>query len=233
MGLELQRLNAGNLSAQVYASIRQALIDGRFAPGQRLRIGALAGELGTSVTPVREAIIRLVSEQALAMTAATAVYVPFLDSARMREIRLIRMELEGLAAATAATLIDDDGLTRLEAIQKRFIAAAATDPKAASACNREFHFAVLDIARMPKLEVIVESLWTLMGPLMSVFHSTMPVRHIASDDHPHYEVLAALQARDADRARRALAKDIAWGSVLEGWLDEQSDGRKMAAKQAL
>ena len=53
-------------------------------------------------SPVREAIFRLVSEQALEMKAATAIHVPLLDSERLQEIQLIRVQLEGVAAERAA-----------------------------------------------------------------------------------------------------------------------------------
>jgi len=188
------------------------------------RLRRIAEELGTSITPVREAIFRLVSEQALVMSAATSVQVPYLSPDALREIRCIRMELEGLAAAQAALRITNGQIRELEAIQRRFVAAVRTDAKQASLHNREFHFALLRIAAMPKLEVIVENLWTLMGPLLSVFHDTVPVHRIAGKDHPHYDVLAAMRAHDPARARDAIVRDIDWGKLVEAWLLEKDRG---------
>ncbi|MFG1413869.1 GntR family transcriptional regulator [Xanthobacter sp. VTT E-85241] len=227
---ELQQVEKENLSARVYGRIRRALIDGQFEPGERLRISTLAAELGTSITPVREAIFRLVSEQALEMKAATAIHVPLLDSERLQEIQLIRVQLEGVAAERAAGLITDKQLRKLEAIQAEFIEAAATNPKKASIKNRDFHFALLDIAQLPRVESIVENMWTLMGPLLSVFHSTMPPRQIAGKDHKHYDVLTALRARDPVAAREAIQADIEWGRVLVAWVEAQS--RAPAGKDA-
>ncbi|MFS8036384.1 GntR family transcriptional regulator [Xanthobacter sp. AM11] len=219
---ELRQVEKENLSARVYGRIRRALIDGQFEPGERLRISALAADLGTSITPVREAIFRLVSEQALEMKAATAIHVPMLDSARLREIQLVRAMLEGAAAERAAQRITDRQLRRLETIQEEFIEAAASNPKKASLKNRDFHFALLEIADLPLVESIVENMWTLMGPLLSVFHATMPPRQIAGEDHRHYDVLAALKARDPAAARRAIQQDIEWGLVMADWLDRQA-----------
>lgn len=220
--MALRQVEKENLSARVYGRLRRALIDGQFAPGERLRISALAEELGTSITPVREAIFRLVSEQALEMKAATAIHVPMLDSARLREIQLVRVLLEGEAAERAARRITDRQLRRLEAIQEEFKDAAATNPKKASLKNRDFHFALLEIAELPLVESIVENMWTLMGPLLGVFHATLPPRQIAGEDHWHYRVLAALKARDPAGARAAIAKDIEWGLVMADWLDQQA-----------
>ncbi|MFG1351194.1 GntR family transcriptional regulator [Xanthobacter autotrophicus] len=233
---ELRQIETENLSARVYGRIRRALIDGQFEPGERLRISALAADLGTSITPVREAIFRLVSEQALEMKAATAIHVPLLDSARLKEIQLIRMELEGAAAARAAQRITDKQIRRLELIQNEFIEAAAANPKKASLKNRDFHFSLIEIADLPLLETIVENMWTLMGPLLSVFHATLPARQIAAEAHPHSDVLAALKARDPERAQGAIQRDIAWGLVMADWLDEQakvpSGKRKLASLDA-
>ena len=59
-----------NLSSQLYNQLRTALMDGQLAPGERLTISGIAEQFGTSITPVREAIFRLVSERALGMMNA-------------------------------------------------------------------------------------------------------------------------------------------------------------------
>src|SRR5437764_7772025 len=51
-----------NASDVAFESIRRALVEGRFAPGARLREVALAQQLGVSPTPVREALARLKQE---------------------------------------------------------------------------------------------------------------------------------------------------------------------------
>ena len=54
-----------NFTSRVYAQLREALMAGRFWPGQRLRIGELALAMGVSQTPVREAVMQLVREGGL------------------------------------------------------------------------------------------------------------------------------------------------------------------------
>ena len=228
---ELQQVEKENLSMRIYRQIRRALMDGQYEPGERLRISALATELGTSITPVREAIFRLVSEQALEIKAATAVYVPVLDPVKVREIQLVRIHLEGAAAERAAELITDAQIKHLEALQAAFIKAASTDAKRASERNRDFHFAILQIADLPVVEAIVENMWVLMGPLLHVFHTTMPKRQISSKQHRHYEILTALRAHDPAAARDALQQDIKWGSVLIDWLEARIASGEPAAKR--
>src|SRR3546814_13715781 len=107
--------------------------------------------MGVSITPVREAIFRLISEQGLEMQAATAVYVPFLNSARLAEIQQIRFHLEGMGAAEAARKISPKELDDLTALQAAFISLTSTTPTRASYLNRQFHFSFLEPIRIPTL----------------------------------------------------------------------------------
>lgn len=220
--MQLKTIEKENLSSRVYAEIRSALMNGQYEPGERLRIAALAEQMGVSITPVREAIFRLVSEQGLEMKAATAVHVPIITADHLREIQLIRHHLEGAAAERAAVNITREDYGRLEDVQERFVAAAAANPKKASKLNREFHFAILDAARLPTLFNVVEVLWVSLGPLLQVFHARAPKRDLRRDRHRHEDVLIALKKRDGAGARRALQADIAWGQLMIDWLEQRT-----------
>jgi DNA-binding GntR family transcriptional regulator len=221
MASGIGKIEKGNLSERVYKLIRDSLMDGRYEPGERLRIGGLAEELGVSITPVREAIFRLASEHALEMKAATAVHVRNLTPDELREVQIIRHLLEGEAAMIAAARVTPRELADLDDLQERFRQAAATDPQAASLLNRQFHFGLVAAARMPLVFATVENMWTLMGPLLRVFHMTVPVRDLTSGAHKHFDVLRALKARDGEAAKAAIQADIAWGAVLVEWLERE------------
>lgn len=215
-------LDKGNLSERVYSIIRTALMDGQYQPGDRLRISALAEEFGVSITPVREAIFRLVSDHALDMKAATSIYVPELTVSQLREIQLIRHLLEGEAAGMAAERISAAELKHLEEVQTAFQAAVSTDYKQASLLNREFHFGLIAAARMPVIFKTLENMWVMMGPLLSTFHAEVPKAELASAKHKHFEVLEALRKRDSAKAKAALQADIAWGELMVEWLERKS-----------
>ena len=216
---QLPKINKGNLSEQVYGTIRSSLMDGRYEPGERLTIASLAEQLGVSITPVREAIFRLVTERALEMRAATSIQVRSLTPAELREIQLIRHHLEGEAAAQAAVKISKKELTALEALQADFTRAAASDPLEASRFNREFHFRLAEAAQMPMLYATIEGMWAQMGPLIHLYHLNTPTRILASGDHGHYDVLRGLAARDPEACRRAIQADIGVGVVMVEWLE--------------
>jgi len=217
--MQLKAIGKENLSSRVYSEIRDALMNGQYEPGERLRIAALAEQMGVSITPVREAIFRLVSEQGLEMKAATAVHVPVITAAHLREIQLIRHHLEGAAAERAAANISREDCAHLEDLQERFVAAAAVSPKKASKLNREFHFAIMEAAGLPTVFSVVEALWVSLGPLLRVFHTRAPKRDLRRDRHRHEDVLIALRKRDPAGARKALQADIAWGQLMIDWLE--------------
>src|SRR5690606_41229685 len=58
-------LDKNNLSDQAYEALKQALLSGRFQPGERIVLRDVAGELGISLTPVREARNHLIAERVL------------------------------------------------------------------------------------------------------------------------------------------------------------------------
>lgn len=217
----LPRISRENLSEQVYATIRENLIDGKYEPGERLRISALAEELGVSVTPVREAIFRLAADHVLEVKAATAVHVRPIAPDELREIQLMRHLLEGEAASVAATRITAAELNNLRELQEKFRIAAGRDPYEAAYLNRQFHFGLVAASRLHLVYATVENLWTLMGPLLKTFHINVPKRDLTSRNHKHYEVLKALEAGDGPAAKAAIQADIAWGNLLVEWLEKQ------------
>lgn len=231
----LKPVKKENLSVRVYNEIRNALINGQYEPGERLIIGELAQEMGVSITPVREAIFRLISEQGLEMQAATAVYVPYVNSEKLREIQQIRFHLEGMGAAEAAQHITRKQLDNLIALQRDFISCTSTDPKRASYLNRKFHFAILEASNKPILRNTVESFWVITGPILKVFHVKTAGLDYSQDEHRHEAVIEALEARDSEAARKAIQADLVWGGkIMIDWLVEREkelDYRPPAARK--
>ena len=198
------------LGSNVYSQLRNALITGSLKPDDRLRIRELASQLGTSVTPVRDAILQLAKEKALVLKTPKDIRVPVLDSAAYLEIRTLRLNLEGLGAETAARLATSNDLKRIDAnIQLNLEAINNRDLPEALRLNSEFHFLIAEAARMPLLRSYLDSLWMRAGPLIAQayahFSLTMAIEH-------HIEVLNALRQQDAAAAKHAIQADILDGN---------------------
>ncbi|MFE7711284.1 GntR family transcriptional regulator [Streptomyces sp. NPDC057486] len=103
------------LAETVYDMIRQRLVSHEIEPGTKLNINGLAAELDVSPTPVREALARLESD-GLVVKRSLAGYTaaPLMTSADFGDLFEMRLLLEPVAAARAATRITADDLLALE-----------------------------------------------------------------------------------------------------------------------
>ena len=90
-GLSLERVEAPSRSDRVYRQLRERLMRGILKPHQRLRIRELAAALGTSETPVREAIFQLVRDGGLELKPHHYIRVRRLSLAEYFELRDIRL----------------------------------------------------------------------------------------------------------------------------------------------
>jgi len=124
----------------VRASIRQAIEEGQFKPGDRMRENEIAEWLKVSRTPVREALRLLETEGLVVFEPWRGVVVASLDRHQIVELYEVRAALEGLAAGIAAKYMNDNELQLLgDLIDK---CEAATDPLEAAKLNRRFHEAI-------------------------------------------------------------------------------------------
>lgn len=204
-------LDKENLGETVYARLAEALIRGRFAPDARLTIRDLAQSLGTSVTPVRDAILRLIQDEALVQKSPREVHVPVITPGRYREIRQIRVKLEGLAARESALEAGPQDIERLRSlIERNEDAMAQGNWIEALELNQTFHFALAEIAGMTILRGILNRLWLQMGPLIAESYSSGG--RVMIDNH--YLILKAIEAGDPDAAEAAIARDIGDAGML-------------------
>lgn len=196
-----------SLRKQVYDSLREALTTGRFVPGQKLTFRFVASALGVSLTPVREALRRLVAEGAFEMQPNRSVRVPLMTKAKLLELRDIRIAVEGLAAGKAALVAGKAEVAALRRVAQEILAARMRGDSVTDRMKvREFHFTLYGIARQSTLLRIIEGLWLQTGPYMNLLYPDF----IASPRGPETRarVIQALQTRNAAAARREIGNDI-------------------------
>jgi len=205
------QISRESLSQQAYVAIRSSLMRSRLRPGQKLVARQVADELGISVTPVRESLLRLVSEHALALDDRGTVMVPQVTLARCVEIRDLRMLVEGEGAARAAVHATEADIAALENIHRRYVSTEMKQNyEVALMENEEFHFTLCRMAGSTVLFGMVENLWIQFGPLLSyLYEGGSPPFH--GRTHAHIHVIEALRLRDPARAREAIAQDILIG----------------------
>ncbi|ENZ81336.1 MULTISPECIES: GntR family transcriptional regulator [Caulobacter] len=196
---------------QVYAAIRRALITGRIAPGKGVSLRSLAGELGVSPMPVRDAVRRLVAERALAINPANKrLSVPSLTADRLEQLALARLWVEPELAARAAASADVGLIRQLQAVDADLDEALRLgDVDRYMTANHAFHFTLYERAGAEVLLAMAGGLWLQIGPFMRVVFGRVGANDLAADHHA--QAIAALKAKDAEGARRAIAADLSEG----------------------
>jgi DNA-binding GntR family transcriptional regulator len=190
--------------------LRDALYQGRFMPGEVLTIRALASALGTSPMPVREAIQRLVTENALTQLPNRTFQVVALTLENYDEWIRLRCEVEGYAAQRAALRATPRICSELRKINRAFgEAIEARDEAGILQGNQHFHFGVYEAAQSDALLKIIGSLWLRFGPVLAfVQHVDGSIEMFRRGVVVHERVVAAMERRDTEEARFALALDI-------------------------
>lgn len=181
-------------------------MSGDFVPGQRLVVRMIAERFETSAMPVREALRRLVSEEALFDHSNRGVIVPEASVEVISDIVRVRCMIEGSATEWAASTITLPELEAIDALNERMKACTMGDGAGKYlAFNRQFHFSIYKAARSAATQQIIERLWLRAGPWLNIMRGEATLG-LGLDYHA--EVLAALRAGDGQKARRALVADI-------------------------
>ena len=212
-GLQLEGLatvSKMSLPDQVFAALRDGLMSGRFAPGQRIPLRAIADAMGTSTMPVREAVNRLVTIGALEALPSRRVSVPAISEQRYRDLASARMIVESSAAeaATARLLPADlDDLAATHAEMRAMLTGERTFETVQRylILNKRFHFRLYERAASAIVMAIIENLWLQAGPYLNL---TLEDSGAWFTTDPHLPILRAVRAGDPAAVKEAVRTNI-------------------------
>lgn len=191
---------------RVYRQLKDMILDGEIEPGRTITIQSLADAFEVSAMPVREALRRLITEQALTVISGRSVGIPPLTPARLEDLRRVRREIEGAATAWAVGRIKPDALAQLAALVEVMESAAKTaDGGRYVPANHHFHFGIYNQSGSPTVLNIIESLWLQISPY---FHVLRTSENWYSANSAHRAVLNALTRGDGEAAAIAIRRDI-------------------------
>ncbi len=202
--IQVEPLARDTLQDRVYNQLASLILDGGIAPGQLVTIQGLAAAFDVSTMPVREALKRLTAANALTVVSGRSIGIPPLSLERLTDLRNVRREMEGIAAAWAARSIDAASLEKLEDYLQRMETAAEGDVKSYLQSNRAFHFTVYRASQSATLVGLIEILWLQISPYFNLMRSR---NHILANLH-HRTILEALREGDEDKASAAVVGDI-------------------------
>ena len=197
---------------QVYQTLRSQILFGELVPGQPVTIQGLTDSLGVGMTPVREAIRRLISDGALVFQGNRRVSVPLLSPGDIQEMIFARTSIESELSRRATSNLqaeDIDHLERLDTHLDRMIADG--DVGGYLRLNQAFHETLYSYANAPILSDLAERLWLRFGPSLRVVCGRFGTQSLPDR---HKDIISALREGDAEKAAKATAQDIEQGMEL-------------------
>ncbi len=186
------------LRRAVADAIRDRIVDGAYAPGERLYEEALAGDLGVSRNPIREALQVLAAEGFVEIEPRHGAKVAAIDARRATEIFEVRAALEGLVAELAARKQTAESTAELRSIVADGRRAVDEgDLTVLPKLNTRYHE---QLAAMADNELLADTLDQLSGIIRWIYAERLEQR-VRGSWHEHDRIAEAIAAGDADTAR--------------------------------
>jgi DNA-binding GntR family transcriptional regulator len=189
----------------IYDQLHDGIVSGRYRPGERLDLDAIAEHAGTSRTPVREAMRRLESEGLVTSIPHRGYIVSELSVAEIVELYHIRAVLEGLAARLAAHNLTPEEVRFLrKLVHSMQVHLSNGLPEKVLALNRPFHEIIYRAAKAPLLYEYINNLYASTSRYRSLT-ATFPGRadELVAEHAALAEALISGNAEEAERITNA------------------------------
>lgn len=197
-------------ASRIYSSIKEQIINGHYAPGERLTEQSIAAEFSTSRTPVREAMRQLVADGFADFKPNSGTSVRRWTPEQMREIFELRVLLESEIASQAATRISAADIATLQQLQDQIESRGAdvsSDNTARiSPLNREFHRIIAQASQNTRLVAMLAS--AIEVPIVQQTFRTYSPTQLARSFSHHRELMDTFRQRDAAWARSVMTSHI-------------------------
>jgi DNA-binding GntR family transcriptional regulator len=197
----------GTLTEQTVRRLHRAILAGELAPGRRYSTAAIAGQLGVSRTPVREAALQLERMGLVAIERNRGIRILTTSVEQLLQGYELRLMLELPLVERAVGQATDTERAEVDRVHEAFRQAAARgDDEGTLRCDRDYHMALLRGAHNGRALRVLEELRTMV--LVSGV-GTVPTSRSAQecfDDHA--DVHVAWLRRDAAGVREALGRHI-------------------------
>ena len=206
----------------VFENIRQAIVKGIFAPGERLMEIQLADDLGVSRTPVREAIRKLELEGFVVMIPRRGTYVANLSIKDINDVYEIRISLDVLAAGLAAERIEPEELEELNRLLLEITKASASGSmEKIVKLDTAFHDVLYKASRNDRLRNIINNLREQITGIRGT--SMRYPGRLADTIEEHRALVDSNAARDSEKAQAAarIHLENAEHTLLKAMAEEQ------------
>lgn len=217
-----------SVDGRIVTELRNAILSGDLVAGMRLHQAELAGQLGVSRIPVRDALQRLSAEGLVEMRGRSGTFVSGLSVADLEELYELREAVEPVAARLGVPNLGRANLLRMEQLHQRL--ESESDPRAWMATNAAFHAELHGNAGRPRMVALVEHLRRLTDRYLHLHLAVIGSVDRLQDEHA--QILEAARRRDpaavAERTRVHLATshDFVLSYLLEHELQHTTDAKE-------
>lgn len=190
---------------EAYRHVLARIRTGRFKAGQRLIPEEIAGEIGMSRMPVREAFRRLATEGLVLIRPNRGCIVAGLTVDEIFEVFEMRSVLEGLAVRLAMPRLDAEAFSELDRLLAR-MERCGREGEDWVTRHREFHEFLCAFSRRPKLIRQIASLHVTIEPYLRIWfhHAEKPL----SAEEEHRAIIEALHGGIVSEAERVMTEHI-------------------------
>lgn len=207
---ELIKLSRTRASDSVYEALRDNILSGKIASGERLNVNLLAAALDVSITPVKEAINRLATEGLIVINPRSGTYVAELSAEQIAETFEIRTALECLAIEKAMARMTETDRQQIRQLVEEMEQPTTSERARVlhESKNVEFHQLLIELSGNKKLAEIYHSLNTHLS--IARIHRSKDgwESRLADDKQEHREILNAIEAGKTAQAVRAVRRHI-------------------------
>jgi DNA-binding GntR family transcriptional regulator len=199
----LDRTSAGTTSDQVYLALREAIVSAELRPGLKLSENELAGELGVSRTPVREALARLRDERLVAIVPQLGTFVTLISPAAVADAAFVREALECAAVERAVSRLTAEAIEELQwNLNAQEQARASGNERTFDRLDEDLHRRLCDYSGHSIAWVLSRR---ANGHLDRIRRLSLPEPSYLSEMvAEHRDIVAALAAGDGREAESAL-----------------------------
>ena len=191
----------------VFNTLRQAILKGELAPGERLMEIQLAERLGVSRTPIREAIRKLELEGLVLMIPRKGAEVARISEKSLRDVLEVRRSLEELAIELACQRMSEDDMAELERVQGNFKSAVSSgDAMRIAESDEAYHDVIYKGTYNDRLVQILNNLREQMYRYRLEYIKDEDKRQILLLEHDN--ILKAVKQRKVEEAKEAMREHI-------------------------
>jgi DNA-binding GntR family transcriptional regulator len=189
------------LSTTVKRLLLDRIVHGHYQPGERIVELQLAKELGTSQSPIREALRDLAAIGIVTIHPRRGARVRLPSGKELADVSIVRSEVDALAARLAAELITDDDLAELDALVEEMLTRLDEGNfPAVTEADARFHQLIAEVSANHALERVFDQLAPVARTFITLTLPDVDVRGIVLE---HRTILSALRERQGDRAAQA------------------------------